>query len=109
TRATDLHSGHGALAGPRAEARRAGHHRDRSAGPAARGGPRHLPPPRRAARLGEVLARPPPPARGSRVIAADTSSMIAFLEGDDGDDVGLLPAAIHHPQPAPPPAVPTHP
>jgi hypothetical protein len=39
------------------------------------------------------------------VIAADTSSMIAFLEGDDGDDVELLQSAIDHQQLALPPVV----
>jgi predicted nucleic acid-binding protein len=39
------------------------------------------------------------------VIAADTSSMIAFLEGDEGDDVELIQAALDHQQLALPPVV----
>jgi predicted nucleic acid-binding protein len=39
------------------------------------------------------------------VIAADTSSMIAFLEGASGDDVELVQSALEHHQLALPPAV----
>ena len=39
------------------------------------------------------------------MIAADTSSMIAFLEGEDGDDVELIQAALDHRQLALPPVV----
>ena len=39
------------------------------------------------------------------MIAADTSSMIAFLEGDDGDDVDLVQSALDHRQLALPPVV----
>jgi predicted nucleic acid-binding protein len=39
------------------------------------------------------------------VIAADTSSMIAFLQGDDGDDVDLVQSALDHQQLALPPVV----
>jgi len=39
------------------------------------------------------------------VIAADTSSMIAFFEGEDGDDVDLIQSALEHQQLALPPAV----
>lgn len=39
------------------------------------------------------------------MIAADTSSMIAFLEGEDGDDVELIQSALDHQQLALPPAV----
>ena len=39
------------------------------------------------------------------MIAADTSSMIAFLEGDNGDDVVLIQSALDHQQLALPPVV----
>ena len=39
------------------------------------------------------------------MIAADTTSMIAFLEGDDGDDVVLVQSALDHQQLALPPVV----
>jgi predicted nucleic acid-binding protein len=39
------------------------------------------------------------------VIAADTSSMIAFLEGQPGEDVDVLQAALDHQQLALPPVV----
>jgi len=39
------------------------------------------------------------------VIAADTSSMIAFLEGDTGDDADVIASALRHRQLALPPAV----
>ena len=39
------------------------------------------------------------------MIAADTSSMIAFLEGEDGDDVDLIQSALDHRQLALPPVV----
>ena len=39
------------------------------------------------------------------MIAADTSSMIAFLQGEDGDDVELIQAALDHRQLALPPVV----
>jgi hypothetical protein len=39
------------------------------------------------------------------VIAADTSSMVAFLEGDEGEDVDLIQAALDHQQLALPPVV----
>lgn len=39
------------------------------------------------------------------MIAADTSSMIAFLEGDDGEDTDLIQSALDHRQLALPPAV----
>ena len=39
------------------------------------------------------------------MIAADTSSMIAFLEGEDGDDVELIQSALDHQQLALPPVV----
>jgi predicted nucleic acid-binding protein len=39
------------------------------------------------------------------VIAADTSSMIAFFEGEEGDDVDLIEAALEHQQLALPPVV----
>ena len=39
------------------------------------------------------------------MIAADTSSMIAFFEGEDGDDVDLIQSALEHQQLALPPAV----
>lgn len=39
------------------------------------------------------------------MIAADTSSMIAFLEGEEGDDVELIQAALDHQQLALPPVV----
>ena len=39
------------------------------------------------------------------MIAADTSSMIAFLQGDDGDDVDLVQSALDHQQLALPPVV----
>ena len=39
------------------------------------------------------------------MIAADTSSMIAFLQGEDGDDVELIQAALDHGQLALPPVV----
>ena len=39
------------------------------------------------------------------MIAADTSSMIAFLEGDEGEDVELIQAALDHQQLALPPVV----
>ena len=39
------------------------------------------------------------------MIAADTSSMIAFLEGDEGDDADLIQAALDHQQLALPPVV----
>ena len=39
------------------------------------------------------------------MIAADTSSMIAFLEGKEGDDVDLVQSALDHQQLALPPVV----
>jgi predicted nucleic acid-binding protein len=39
------------------------------------------------------------------VIAADTSSMIAFLQGDPGDDADVIGSALEHQQLALPPAV----
>ncbi|MBP6716176.1 MAG: PIN domain-containing protein [Acidobacteria bacterium] len=39
------------------------------------------------------------------MIAADTSSMVAFLHGDDGDDVELIQSALDHQQLALPPVV----
>ena len=39
------------------------------------------------------------------MIAADTSSIIAFLEGEDGDDVDLVQSALDHQQLALPPVV----
>ena len=39
------------------------------------------------------------------MIAADTSSMIAFLEGEDGADVVLVQSALDHQQLALPPVV----
>ncbi len=39
------------------------------------------------------------------MIAADTSSMIAFLEGDEGGDVDLIHSALDHQQLALPPVV----
>jgi predicted nucleic acid-binding protein len=39
------------------------------------------------------------------VIAADTSSMIAFLQGDPGDDTDVIQSALDHQQLALPPAV----
>jgi predicted nucleic acid-binding protein len=39
------------------------------------------------------------------MIAVDTSSMIAFLQGDPGDDVALVQSALEHHQLALPPAV----
>ena len=39
------------------------------------------------------------------MIAADTSSFIAFLQGEDGDDVEILQSALDHHQLALPPVV----
>jgi predicted nucleic acid-binding protein len=39
------------------------------------------------------------------MIAADTSSMVAFLAGDNGDDVELIQSALDHRQLALPPVV----
>ena len=39
------------------------------------------------------------------MIAADTSSMVAFLEGDSGDDAELIQSALDHQQLALPAAV----
>ena len=39
------------------------------------------------------------------MIAADTSSMIAFLQGDPGEDAELIQSALDHQQLALPPAV----
>ena len=39
------------------------------------------------------------------MIAADTSSMIAFLQGEDGDDVEVVQSALDHQQLALPPVV----
>jgi predicted nucleic acid-binding protein len=39
------------------------------------------------------------------VIAADTSSMVAFLEGENGDDTDLIQSALDHSQLALPPVV----
>ena len=39
------------------------------------------------------------------MIAVDTSSMVAFLEGAEGDDVDLVQAALHHEQLVLPPVV----
>ena len=39
------------------------------------------------------------------MIAADTSSMIAFLQGDEGDDADLIQSALDHQQLALPPVV----
>jgi len=39
------------------------------------------------------------------MIAADTSSLVAFLEGSDGDDVDLIQSALDHHQLVLPPVV----
>ena len=39
------------------------------------------------------------------MIAADTSSMVAFLAGDAGDDVEVIQSALDHQQLALPPVV----
>ena len=39
------------------------------------------------------------------MIAADTSSMVAFLEGLEGDDISVIQSALEHHQLALPPAV----
>ena len=39
------------------------------------------------------------------MIAADTSSMVAFLEGDPGDDAEIIQSALDHQQLTLPPAV----
>ena len=39
------------------------------------------------------------------MIAADTSSMVAFLEGDEGGDVDVIQSALEHHQLALPPVV----
>ena len=39
------------------------------------------------------------------MIAADTSSMVAFLDGDAGDDVDVIQSALDHQQLALPPVV----
>ena len=39
------------------------------------------------------------------MIAADTSSIVAFLEGRDGDDIAVIHSALEHQQLALPPAV----
>jgi predicted nucleic acid-binding protein len=39
------------------------------------------------------------------MIAADTSSLVAFLEGQDGDDTGVIQSALDHQQLALPPVV----
>ncbi len=39
------------------------------------------------------------------MIAADTSSMVAFLEGQDGEDTGIIQSALDHQQLALPPVV----
>jgi predicted nucleic acid-binding protein len=39
------------------------------------------------------------------MIAADTSSMVAFQEGRDGDDISVIQSALQHQQLALPPAV----
>src|SRR5687768_16277859 len=39
------------------------------------------------------------------MIAADTSSLVAFLEGRDGDDVAVIASALEHQQLALPPGV----
>ena len=39
------------------------------------------------------------------MIAADTSSMVAFFEGENGDDVDLIQSALDHRQLALPPVV----
>ena len=39
------------------------------------------------------------------MIAADTSSMVAFLQGDPGEDVDLIQSALDHQQLALPPVV----
>lgn len=39
------------------------------------------------------------------MIAADTSSMVAFLQGDEGDDTDLIQSALDHQQLALPPVV----
>lgn len=39
------------------------------------------------------------------MIAVDTSSMVAFLEGDNGDDIDLIQSALDHQQLALPPVV----
>jgi predicted nucleic acid-binding protein len=39
------------------------------------------------------------------MIAADTSSLIAFLQGDEGDDTDLIQSALDHQQLALPPVV----
>lgn len=39
------------------------------------------------------------------MIAVDTSSLVAFLEGQDGDDIGVIQSALDHQQLALPPVV----
>ena len=39
------------------------------------------------------------------MIAVDTSSMVAFLEGRDGDDIGVIQSALDHQQLVLPPPV----
>lgn len=39
------------------------------------------------------------------MLAADTSSMVAFLEGESGEDVDLVQSALHHQQLVLPPVV----
>ena len=39
------------------------------------------------------------------MIAVDTSSMVAYLEGRDGDDIAVIASALEHQQLALPPAV----
>src|SRR6185436_18006859 len=104
-RTEDHGSRPGGAARTRAEVVGAGDHRDDPAGASPRGGGGDLPPGGEAPRDGALLDRSGAAARGPLVIAADTSSMIAFLQGDPGDDTDVIQSALDHQQLALPPVV----
>src|SRR5258708_34676985 len=66
---------------------------------------RDVPACREAPRHGVVFGRSRAAPRGPRMIAADTSSMVAFLEGAAGDDTEVIQSALDHQQLALPPVV----
>ena len=88
--------------GPTCERRR--HHRDGSHRPAARGRFRGLRAAASASRQGPLLASGRR-VQGRSVIAADTSTWIAFFQGDAGRDVELLDRALGDRQVMMPPPV----
>jgi predicted nucleic acid-binding protein len=78
---------------------------DRQAGIAAGRRRRNIPPRRQIARVGEVLGQSREAPGGSLMLAADTSSMVAFLQDGEGADVDLIQAALDQQQLVLPPVV----